>query len=50
LLFEKKQNWIDFDAGKLLKSGSVADLGRELFDYYYRCRRKESEIGRSRVP
>ncbi len=32
-LFEKKLNWIDFNAGKMLETGSVEEIGRELFDY-----------------
>ncbi|MFT4145058.1 MAG: altronate dehydratase family protein [Mobilitalea sp.] len=32
-LFEKKQNWIDFNAGKMLEAGSVEEIGQELFDY-----------------
>ena len=32
-LAEKKRNWIDFDCGGLVEDGTVADLGRKLFDY-----------------
>jgi len=29
----KKKNWIDFNCGVLVEDGSVAELGRKLFDY-----------------
>lgn len=32
-LYEKKKNWIDFDAGKMLEDGSVDISGKELYDY-----------------
>ena len=32
-LAEKKSNWIDFDAGRLLSGKSLDELGRELTDY-----------------
>lgn len=32
-LYQKKLNWIDFDAGKLLEKGSVPEVSQELFDY-----------------
>ena len=32
-LYQSKSNWIDFDAGRVLGSGVVNDIGKELFDY-----------------
>ncbi len=32
-LYEKKQNWIDFNAGKLLEDSSMEELTEEFFDY-----------------
>lgn len=32
-LFEKKLNWIDFNAGKMLEAGSLEEIGHELFNY-----------------
>ncbi len=31
VLTEKKNNWIDFDAGRLLNSGTIDSLGQELY-------------------
>ena len=35
-LAEKKRNWIDFDAGRLLEGRSLEELGGELLDYVLR--------------
>lgn len=32
-LFEKKQNWIDFNCGSLVEDGDLTALGEQLFDY-----------------
>ncbi|MFS1512077.1 altronate dehydratase family protein [Chengkuizengella sp. SCS-71B] len=32
-LYEKKKNWIDFDAGQLLKNKDMNELSEELFEY-----------------
>jgi len=32
-LYEKKQNWIDFNAGKLLEGSSMEELTDDFFDY-----------------
>lgn len=32
-LYEKKKNWIDFDAGTVLNTGDIEGMGKELFDY-----------------
>jgi altronate hydrolase len=32
-LYEKKGNWIDFDAGVMFEKGSLEETGREFFDY-----------------
>lgn len=32
-LYEKKKNWIDFNAGELLNGVSMRDLSHDLFDY-----------------
>ena len=35
-LYERKGNWIDFDAGRLLTGKSIEDMKRELFDVVLR--------------
>ena len=32
-LYQKKKNWIDFNAGKLVEETSMEELSQELFDY-----------------
>ena len=32
-IFSRKSNWIDFNAGTLVESGTLPEKGRELFDY-----------------
>ena len=43
-LAERKPNWIDFDAGVLVRGGTDLDkLGKELFDYVVRLASGEVE-------
>ena len=43
-LAERKPNWIDFDAGVLVRGGvTLEELGRELFDYVIRLASGEVE-------
>ena len=43
-LAERKPNWIDFDAGRLVKGhGTLDELGLELFDYVVRLASGEVE-------
>ncbi len=43
-LAERKPNWIDFDAGRLVKGcGTLDSLGEELFDYVIRLASGEEE-------
>jgi len=32
-LFDKKRNWIDFNAGRVVDDTTVEEMGKELFDY-----------------
>ncbi len=32
-LYDKKRNWIDFNAGRAIEDSSIAEVGQELFDY-----------------
>ena len=32
-LYEKKKNWIDFNAGQVLENKTIDELSKELYDY-----------------
>ena len=44
-LKEKKPNWIDFDAGKVLSTGDLPACGNELYDYVLRLASGEELAG-----
>ena len=46
-----KDNWIDFNAGRMVEDMTKEELAKELLDYVLACCfRQEGEVGGSRLP